>query len=255
MHRLLFSLLLICLIGCSNHGNQLDITLNDGEFFYTDSVRPDEAQRVANYLVKQNYFDGTRHKVVQLDKQNRTYLFRANFPDSVLQNSDNHVVASMRRAVAMEISKLLNDQRVEIQMCDDGMNTVKTIPQPNHGTRLSMGEGDLFFTNNVQRAVAERLRVFLMAQGFTGKNSITAQLNLANTTWQFRLMVLPQKAKDPDYIATCRAFGAQLSREVFGGAAVEVHLCDLDFRTLHAIDWATIQTPLAANGADTTVKK
>lgn len=262
---LFLPLVLACVVGCANHGNQLDIPLNDGEFFYTDSIRPDEAQRVANYLAKQNYFDGTRHKVVQLDKQNGTYLFRSNFPDSVLESPDNQTIASMRRAVAMELSKLLNDHRVEIQMCDDGLNTVKTIPQPNHGTRLDMGKGDLFFTNTIQRVVAERLRTFLLAQGFTGANSITAQLNLADSTWQFRLMVLPQKAKDPDYIATCQAFGAQLSRQVFGGAPVEVHLCDLDFRTLHAITWETIQTAAAAtsadakqpstNNADTTAKK
>ena len=256
---LLLPLLLLCLVGCSNRGNQLDIPLNDGEFFYTDSVRPDEAQRVANYLAKQNYFDGTRHKIVQLDKQNGTYLFRANFADSVLEGSDNQVISSMRRAVAMELSKLLDDQLVEIQMCDDGLNTVKTIPQPNHVTRLSMGQGDLFFTNTIKPVVAERLRTFLLAQGFTGKNSITAQLNLQNTTWQFRIMVLPQKAKDPDYIATCRAFGAQLSSQVFGGAPVEVHLCDLDFRTLHNIDWATIQVipaaPPATSRADSTAKK
>jgi len=255
MQRFLFPLVLLCLVGCSNRGNQLDIPLTDGEFFYTDSIRPDEAQRVASYLATLNYFDGTRHKIVQLDKQNGTYLFRASFPDSVLEGKDNQVIASMRRAVAMELSKLLDDQRVEIQMCDDGLNTIKTIPQPNHGTRLAMGTGDLFFTNTVKRVVAERLRTFLLAKGFAGKNSITAQLNLVNTTWQFRLMVLPQKAKDPDYLATCRAFGAQLSKEVFGGAPVEVHLCDLDFRTLHAIDWATIQTPIAANGADTTAMK
>ncbi len=60
------------------------------------------------------------------------------------------------------------------------------------------------------------------------------QITKSGHMLQFRFVVKPGADKDESQIPTVQAMGAMLSSVVFGGAPLEVHLCDDHFQTLRS---------------------
>ena len=58
------------------------------------------------------------------------------------------------------------------------------------------------------------------------------QITKSGNMLQFRFVVKPGADKDESQIPTVQAMGAMLSSVVFGGAPLEVDLCDDHFQTL-----------------------
>jgi len=105
----------------------------------------------------------------------------------------------------------------------------------NYGTLLKVTQSDLYYTSAVSKADAERLGRFLVESKTCGEKQISMQLTKSGSTLQFRLVVNPGVDKDGNKIATMQAMGALLSAQVFGGAPLEVQLCDDHFRTLRVV--------------------
>ena len=67
------------------------------------------------------------------------------------------------------------------------------------------------------------------------------QITKSGKMLQFRFVVKPGADKDESQIPTVQAMGAMLSSVVFGGAPLEVHLCDDHFQTLRVVPVAADQ--------------
>jgi hypothetical protein len=100
---------------------------------------------------------------------------------------------------------------------------------------LKVNQADLYYTAAVSKEDAARLQNFLIHSKLCGDNQISIQLTKSGSMRQFRMVVKPGFEKDESYYATVRALGATLSAKVFGGAPLEVHLCDDHFRTLRVV--------------------
>ena len=107
---------------------------------------------------------------------------------------------------------------------------------PNHGTELKFEGSQLFHTSAVTREEADKLGNYLVESKFFGAKPITAQLNKIGHTYEFRLVVQPGVAQDAFSIQRFRGMGRTLSREVFDGQRVVVHLCDHNLKTLEVAD-------------------
>ena len=84
-------------------------------------------------------------------------------------------------------------------------------------------------------ALDESLGNYLVeAQYFQGTPA-TVQLDRAGETMLVRLVVKEDAARDPKYLEVFRIFRRKLSKEVFDGKPVEVHLCDQHLQTLQSI--------------------
>ncbi|HKC64902.1 MAG TPA: hypothetical protein VKB86_14765 [Pyrinomonadaceae bacterium] len=110
----------------------------------------------------------------------------------------------------------------------------------SYGTRLEYKGSDLYYTKNVTEAEAKKLGDYLVKnEFFTDQNKGgTAQLDKSGDTYQFRMVVKEGVAIDDKLVALFGSIARQISKDVFNGAKVEVHLCDNNLKTLKVVPMA-----------------
>lgn len=108
----------------------------------------------------------------------------------------------------------------------------------DYGTKLSFGENnELYYTTNVKEEEAKKLGDYLVKEEFFAKdgNSRTVQLNKSGSTYEFRMVVKEGLDKDQATVDLMKTVAAELSKGVFNGATVDVHLCDDTLKTLRVV--------------------
>jgi hypothetical protein len=104
-----------------------------------------------------------------------------------------------------------------------------------YGTRLEFKGGELYYTSTVDSKEANRLGNYLIKAEYFDGVPKTVQLNKVDRTYQVRCVVKKGIDTDPKFVEGFRQMGAEISREVFDGARVEVHMCDEYLKTLRVL--------------------
>jgi hypothetical protein len=104
-----------------------------------------------------------------------------------------------------------------------------------YGTKLEYNNGELYYTDKVTEAEAKKLGDYLVKSGFFSGKKITVQLDKEGATYQFRMVVMPEKQNDETTLELLKVFAAGISKEVFGGAPTELHVCDEQLKTLKVL--------------------
>ena len=105
-----------------SYGKKLEF--NKGELYYTSNVTEEEAKKLGNFLVKEEFFNGDK-KSVQLDKANGTYEFRM-----VTQKGKENdpQMADLAKAFAQQMSKdLFGGAETVVHLCDENLKTLKVV--------------------------------------------------------------------------------------------------------------------------------
>jgi hypothetical protein len=110
----------------------------------------------------------------------------------------------------------------------------RVIPS-RHGELLSVNGAELYFTSSVTRAEAEKLAEYLVRVGHFGGVRKRVQLTRAGKIYQVRYAVRKGVESDSGLIQDWQFAAAEMSREVFGGEPVEIHLCDRSLQTLRVV--------------------
>jgi hypothetical protein len=105
-----------------------------------------------------------------------------------------------------------------------------------YGTKLKFNGGDLFYTKNVTAAEANKLGNYLVQDGFYSGNEISVQLDKSGSTYLFRMVIKEGYDQKQEYIDLMKEYSKQLSKDVFNGAAVEMHMCDKHLKTLKVVN-------------------
>jgi hypothetical protein len=105
----------------------------------------------------------------------------------------------------------------------------------NYGTKLDFNNGELYYTDNVTEADARKLGEYLVKTGFFNGRKITVQLDKAGVTYQFRMVVQPEKQNDEPTAVLMKAFAGEISEDVFNDAPTELHICDDQLKTLRVL--------------------
>jgi|GEM_PF-5163060 len=106
---------------------------------------------------------------------------------------------------------------------------------PDPGTRLTFNGGELFYTNKTTKAEATRLGNYLVKTGFFNGDFKSVQLTREGRWYQVRMVVKTGNENDLQFLELVKVFATELSREVFDGQPVEIHLCDPYFKTLRVV--------------------
>ena len=96
----------------------------------------------------------------------------------------------------------------------------------NSEKRLVFNNGELLYMPPITEVEAQRLGKFLVTGGFFNGDGKTVEITQSGSVYQFRMVVKAGMDKDEKYAAICKALCGEISRGVFDGAPVEVHLCD-----------------------------
>lgn len=103
------------------------------------------------------------------------------------------------------------------------------------GSVLKYDDGRLYYTKSVTQAEASKLGDYLTKELAFGATPEFVQVNKAGDKIEFRTTVRKGAEQDPAQVANAKELASLLSRHVFGGASVEVHLCDDQFKTLKVV--------------------
>ncbi|WP_291636908.1 hypothetical protein [Clostridium sp.] len=230
----------VILSGCSgeNYGTKLNFGENN-ELYYTTNVKEEEAKALGDYLVKGEFFanDGNS-RTTQLNKTGSTYEFRLVVKEGLDKDQDT---IDLMKIIGADLSTyVFKDVPVDVHLCDDTLTTLRVVvfSPVDFGTKLTFGEGnELYYTTNVTEEEANALGDYLVKQDYFSKdsNGMTVQLNKTGSIYEFRMVIKEGLDKDQDTIDAMKTVGADLSKAVFNGETVDVHLCDNTLKTLRVV--------------------
>jgi hypothetical protein len=105
------------------------------------------------------------------------------------------------------------------------------------GERLTFNGGDLFYAPSVKEAEAKKLGKYLVQGGFFDGSPKSVQIQKNGGIWEFRMVVKQGYEKDEKVVEDMKEVAAELSKNVFEGALVDIHLCDPYFKTLRVVNF------------------
>ncbi|PQJ79621.1 hypothetical protein [Polaribacter porphyrae] len=113
-----------------------------------------------------------------------------------------------------------------------------------YGEKLQYNKTEVYYTNKVDKADAEKLGDFLISSGFAGENEKSIQLSKddENGNYQFRMVTTKEAAESETYKAIFEIFATQISDSVFNKKPVDFHICNNIFKTLKVIPFKNDNT-------------
>jgi hypothetical protein len=113
------------------------------------------------------------------------------------------------------------------------------------GNKLIFNGGDLYYTSSVKETEARKLGEYLTQGGFFDGSPISVQIQKSRDIWEFRMVVKQGYEKDEKVAEDMKGVAAELSKNVFEGALVDIHLCDPYFKTLRVVNFPRSQKGVA----------
>ncbi len=101
-----------------------------------------------------------------------------------------------------------------------------------YGEKLEFNGTDVYFTEEVTEAEAQKLGEYLVEAEFADGGSKSVQLSKRDSVYLFRMVVRDGIVEDSANDVTLLAMTYALSLAVFDGAPVELEACDDVFETL-----------------------
>jgi hypothetical protein len=230
MKNKIFSSLLVLFLsfvqGCGlfpDHGRKLKF--GAGEVFYKDGVTKDEAEKLGNYLLSEEFFDEKEPKSVQLLKRGDVYVLRmVTLPDYI----DNPEFERTILFAGMDISSdVFSGSRVDIELTDQLFNPQKTIKSA--GVRKKYGEADVYRFHSVEESTADKVTEFLMLIGFIGKNEMSLVYDMKNDTFLYEMVTGDGVENDTAVVEANMIIAGILSKEVLEDKPVELHFLRTDY--------------------------
>lgn len=101
------------------------VSQNKLDIYYTDNVTRSDAKKLLEYLIEENFTDGSRELGVQLDKSDNTYEFKIIVKKGMDTDPDFIKIA---RTLAKEISSdVFGKKKVDIHLMDDNFKLLRVV--------------------------------------------------------------------------------------------------------------------------------
>ncbi len=104
-----------------------------------------------------------------------------------------------------------------------------------YGTKLEFNGGEVYYTENANEADAKKLGDYLVKDGYFDGKPKTVQLDKSGSTYQVRLVIQKEFQNDQKTADGLKELFGQISKDVFGGAATEIHMCDEELKTVKVV--------------------
>ena len=106
-----------------------------------------------------------------------------------------------------------------------------------HGTKLTFKSGELYYSSNVTETEAQKLGDFLVEKKyFTDRKKVSVQLDREDDIYQVKLVVQDDyKNMKKIYPLAYQVLAGAISKDVFDGKQVQIHLTDNRLNTREVI--------------------
>jgi hypothetical protein len=207
---------------------------NNSMLFYTSSIKKEEAQKLGDFLVELEFFTEDPMSL-QIDKINDIYTIK--LPIKKDAEKDEEFVESLQQVALSIAENIFDDELVEIHLCNDTFETLSAISSIDLtlGKSLTSNGDVLFYTSTVAEEEAQKLLQYLVDQGLYDGSGMLAQINKNYDTYEFRLTIKKGLEQDQEVIDTFKMFSKELSKTIFNGESVDIHLCDDNLNTLRVV--------------------
>ncbi|HQU55392.1 MAG: hypothetical protein KDC59_23235 [Saprospiraceae bacterium] len=118
------------------------------------------------------------------------------------------------------------------------LSTLFIVACGDLGTEKNYNGTQLFYTSDITDAEADKVGEYLVSSGFADGQEKTVQLAKTGGTYEFKMVVKKGLEQDQEYATLFKNFAAEMSRDVFGGAQVDLHACDENLETLRVFPMA-----------------
>ena len=113
------------------------------------------------------------------------------------------------------------------------------IFSPDYGERIAVNNSELYYTDNVTEAEAQKVAEFIDSFTADIPQEITFQLDKRGDTYVYRMCAQPHAYETDELDASWIATETLLQQDVFPDANVIVELCDDTMTTQKTIDEVT----------------
>lgn len=220
-------------LGTVTEGELKGANFSGGTLAYGPGVAPENVEKLGKFLAAAGFFKADVPKVMRIEKNGKSYEF------FLIKAAGVELTPELRvgyHDFCLELSvDALDFVPVTVRVQGDGWKDEATFVGLDHGPGLRYEGGVVFRTADVDEAVAKKLGDFLTAEKFFTTGLKPVQIAKRDDTYEFRFIVIPEKAKEEAFLAAVKTFAGELSEGAFSGAPTEVHLCDRDLKSFHAV--------------------
>ncbi len=231
--KIMVPLLLILAAGCTNYGKK--VTRDENEVYYKSPVTEQEANQLADYLVDLGYFND-KPKSVQLlrDSANNLVLNMIIAEDYREDESTKRTLVGIGAEICRDVFECNN---ITVNICDQRFNTVSSLPMH----RITMGQGDLFYTNDIKPDEAQAVKDHLFKLGaFTPKDDVTLYLEKQGDTYLFEMTSLEGAETNPEVLQKAQILMRELSNNVLDGKPVDFYFLDVSMQIKGILHYSDI---------------
>ncbi|MCH2195544.1 hypothetical protein [Kordia sp.] len=222
-------LLLTLIAACTNYGEK---KVFDGtEIYYKDGVTEVEADKLGESLMDSGFTNGEL-KSVQFLKEGDKYIFKMVVKEQFLEdNSLSHVFKFFPR----EISEYM-DLSIDLHLCDSHFNTLQIHTLQDAHKSIMAKATEIRYTNKVVPHDVEKLKDYLIENGFADDEiKKVVVLDRENMNYIFKLVIDKRRLEHEGTLSLLTLLKGQLSKNVFSGLPVKIHMCDDLMNTLKEI--------------------
>ncbi|MFC1806373.1 tetratricopeptide repeat protein [Planctomycetota bacterium] len=105
----------------------------------------------------------------------------------------------------------------------NGLFHEATRPAPS---MLTFNNGEVYYSDAIGEQQARKLGKYLVDTGFFDGTPVTTSITKTDEAFEFRFVTRKGVENDSQALEFLRQYGTALSRDVFGGERVDIHLCD-----------------------------
>lgn len=121
----LFCFATLLITACNSYGDKIKIN-NKSEVYYKDGATKDDAQRLGNFLLKNNYFDSLSEKSVQVSKNKDTFDVKFVVDKAKVEQQGNSEFLFQILGAAIR-SEVFANKPVKVILADPYMKGFKDI--------------------------------------------------------------------------------------------------------------------------------
>ncbi|WP_457616361.1 hypothetical protein [Lutibacter sp.] len=234
MKKVIFSILLsVLVISCNDYGEK--VTYNGTDVYYKNGVTEAQAHKLGKYLEESEFADGAEKSVqLVIDENTNNLTFRMVTIDEAINDSSYDIIF---KNFMRELSELFDNKPVDIHLCNDSFETVKTYSFSELPKYVFAKKTQILYTKYVTEEEAIKLKDFLIAKNFADDaNPKTVELSKEGDTYLFRMVVKEGSDKNEASVIVLKFFGEAIAKNVFDNKPLKVHMCNTKMETLKVID-------------------
>lgn len=216
---------IILLASCDNYGKK--VTVGKNEVYYKgDGVTEAEAKKLGDYLKKEQYFNDSSEKSVQLIKEGSDYVVKLVVDKDKVDLKNEALMNQYWVMQALFSENVFNNAKTKIILADTKLKDIHTMDPL---TKITSGNFSLYLKGkDVTETQAKKVASLLEEQKYFGNAQEAIMMEKKNGVYVLNFVYSQEyyeQNKDA-VLPTFKMIQWLTSEEAFGNAKTEVNLTD-----------------------------